>query len=214
MLTPFLSLPHSGLTPAGPRSKASTAPQYEDFPASLRVVLESQALKQSGTPDESRIPKSSKVAFSSIRRGLDKELPEIEANQSSGGLPQPSTFSSTDGFWRKIRASTRPKDSMDASRSNSRCESRATIRRACDEADEVGSGKQSKWWNRIRDNAAKIVGQTAASSRPTTIHMQRPSITTDEDQSRYKGSLDAAMTLADGFRGYPADTTTTDCDGE
>lgn len=35
----------------------------------------------------------------------------------------------------------------------------------------------------------------------------------NEDQSRYKGSLDAAMTLADGFRGTLADATT-DCEGE
>jgi hypothetical protein len=192
----------SGLTPTGRQSKASAAPQYDDFPASLRIVLESQALKQAGPIDDARIAKSSRGVFASIR-----------GEPQDKGLPQPPLSGSTDGFWRKIRASTRPKDSMEGSRSTSRCESRAT-RLTCEDAQEVGSGKHSRWLNRIRENAAKMVGQTASMSRPPTVHLQRPSMTVDEDQGRYKGSLDAAMALADGLRGYPGDATTTDCDGE
>jgi hypothetical protein len=177
------------------------------------VVLESQAIKDANALENARAAKSSKGAFASLRNGPDQELPSIGLDSKDSNLPQP-TLTSTDGFWRKIRASTRPKESIEASRSTSRCESRAT-RRTCDELDDIRTGKQStNWWSRIRDNAAKMVGQSAASSRPPTVHLQRPSMTVDDDQSRFKGSLDAAMTLADGFRGHSADGPTTDCDGE
>lgn len=178
--------------------------------------MESQALKEAssvnigsqgrmsvnlnGIAKKSKMSKKDVEPQVSSYRETKYVIPEIE--EKGKLLPDfPRSAQPAEGFWKKIRVSTKPKDSIDQSRSNSRCESRST-RRTIDEIDEMANGKSSRWWNRIRDNAAKMVGQPASLSIPPTVVLQRPSMTVDDDQSRYKGSLDAAMTLADGMERY------------
>lgn len=178
--------------------------------------MESQALKEASTVNTNSQGRMS-VNFNSMGKKSKMSKRDVEPPFSSSRdmnyvnvpieekgkiLPDlPRSAQSTDGFWRKIRASTKPKESLDQSRSNSRCESRNT-RRTFDEIDEMANGKSSRWWNRIKDNAAKMVGQPVSLSIPPTVILQRPSMTVDDDQSRYKGSLDAAMALVDGMEEY------------
>lgn len=197
----------SGLSPAAQLAKTSKAARYDEFPASLQTLSDAWVPPVGARfsevnetqPREASLLTSPVLATQSLGRADQKYVRNMPEHEE---LPEARPVSPTDGFWRKLRPSTRPRESSDiprASRSESRCAKTAgeEVR-----AEEVGS-KPARWWNRIRSNAAKLVSQ--ASLPAWSTDMPSLSIAAGADEYKPLSSVEATVALSGSLQRYCPD---------